>query len=164
MNITYTKLEIALHSTDKNFIDRLKPLLTEHIVRELDSADSLIDMDRPSVPDFLILDVDDREASLSVLDRIGASEIECCPKIIAFMTELDQNFVFELRNRGADAVILKSRLELQLLGQMERLLEETPESISEKRTLRYMLSKSLRVLLTHSPAEAIHILMTYFVI
>lgn len=165
MNIVYTNLKIALWTKDKALRSNLEYPLSEHRILDADSA---ITSDNLSIflsdhhADFIFLDADmGRKQTLDMLNAISCSDIRVLS--VVFLNTPDQKFVSDLRDRGADAVIRKDRIAEQLSDQMSFLLEHKDELHEKSESIIRKLGHVASLFLTHTPKDAIHLLMGYFI-
>lgn len=165
MNVIYSNLKIALWSEDEGIRRKLKKMLSEHQILDVDpeiTPNALMDILENNRADFIFLDAD--KERMKTIDRLNALQNSDCNVLsVVFLSILDQKFVSELKECGADAIIRKDRVSDQLLGYMSFLLEHKDILHARPESTIRRLGHVAALFLTNSPKDAIHLLMGYFV-
>ncbi len=160
MNVVYANLKIALYTEERSFVQRIADCLSGHTVIHINPNDPSATSKKlfDSSPDFLFVDADgDPDRALKLV--ISAAPLN---RIIFFMGKLDQRLVLAAKERGADAVLLKETSDDRIRERMEDLLSDPRED----ETILYetpiqRAAGVLGILFTHTPRQAIHLIMDY---
>ena len=162
MNVVYANLKVALFTKERSFVQRIRRCLAGHTVLCIDAKNpSAAAKDlTESNPDFLFVDADgDPERALKLI--IPASSHSRL-FILFFMEKLDQRLALAAKERGADAVLLKENSDERIRERMEDLLSRSgaDDRPFEETTIE-KASGVLGILFTHTPRQAIHLIIDY---